>query len=135
MAPPAALTCSSSDVLCAPDFLLSTAPVVTAFSHDASTAPATPNASACPVAMPPDEGSVATGDCDVTPAAFTYVPNAFPVTVCACTAPARRVSANRIFVVMVVLLPQLLPVRRCCWMLPPDRMPLRVYTSVIVILI
>src|SRR6266511_773643 len=78
MAPPAALTCSSSDVLCAPDFLSSTAPVVTAFSHDASTAPATPNASACPGAMPPDDGSVATGDCDVTPAAFTYVPNAFP---------------------------------------------------------
>src|SRR5882672_4632651 len=104
MAPPAALTCSSSDVLCAPDFLLSATPVVTALSACASTAPATPNASACPVAMPPVDGNVAIGDCEVTPGAFTYVPNAFPVTVCACTAPARRVSATRNFVVMVVLL-------------------------------
>src|SRR5437667_818910 len=104
IAPPAALTFSTSDVLCAPVFLLSTAPVVTALSHRPSTAPATEKASACPVAIPPVLGKLATGDCDTIPATFTYVPNALPVTLCACTAPARRVSADRILRAIVVLL-------------------------------
>src|SRR6266404_4556155 len=54
--------------------------------------------------MPPELGNVATGDCDTLPARLTYVPNALPVTLCACTAPARRVSATRNLRVMVVLL-------------------------------
>src|SRR5919198_3183921 len=90
MAPPTTLTCSSSDVLSAPLFWTSTAPVVTAFSSDASTEPGTLKASAWPVAMPPELGSDATGDCDVTPAGLTNVPNAVPVTFCACTAPKYR---------------------------------------------
>src|SRR6266446_5709165 len=57
--------------------------------------------------MPPELGNIATGDCDTLPATFTYVPNALPVTLCACTAPARRVSAKRILEVMVVLLERL----------------------------
>src|SRR5712672_4137056 len=104
IAPAAALTPSTSDVLCAPVFLLSTAPVVTALSREASTEPGIPKASACPVAMPPVAGRVATGDWEVIPATFTYVPYALPVTLWACTAPARRVSATRNFKVMVVLL-------------------------------
>src|SRR5258706_2524148 len=104
IAPPAALTSSTSEVLCAPVFLLSTAPVVTALSRCPSMDPGTPNASACPVAMPPVAGSVATGDCATMPATFTYVPNALPVTLWTSTPPARRVRATRIFRVMVVLL-------------------------------
>src|SRR5436309_8329250 len=54
--------------------------------------------------MPPELGNIATGDCDTLPATLAYVPNALPVTLCACTAPARRVSATRNLRVMVVLL-------------------------------
>src|SRR3989442_1139636 len=52
--------------------------------------------------MPPELGNIATGDCDTLPATLTYVPNALPVTLCACTAPARRVSATRNLRAMVV---------------------------------
>src|SRR2546425_8947167 len=123
IAPPAVLTFSPSDVLCAPVFLLSPAPFVPALSQCPSTAPATEKASACPVAIPPVLGKLATGDCDWTPARFAYVPKALPVTLCAAADPARRVSpptriaqAPRIFFAIgrFSSRAQKLPVRRCC---------------------
>ncbi len=65
------LTLSTSDVLCALDTAVSSAPVVTAASHWASTELGTPNVSVSPTAIPPVSGSVATGDCVVTPSTFT----------------------------------------------------------------